>query len=305
VATASQAEDLLCRVAGEKSPAVSVGYGPDAERKKARAAWETWYKAEGSKLDLAKLDLEKRQLGLTLCIAWDSEKVNAGRVFELDTAGRERWTVNNVSHPVDGHMIRGDRVLIAEQTGMRVTERDLKGNVLWEHKVSDNLVSCRRLPNGNTWIVTYSHITEVTPDNKTVLDLTVKRPWISHAARLRNGNIGYMNYSGDLVEIDTKGNEVRTLKIDPGSAGLVKFEQLPNGNFLVPQQKQGKVQEMTPDGKVVWSFDMAMASSATRLPNGNVLIASYSGRKVVEVNRAGKVVWEKSPGAGLLNAHRR
>ena len=40
---------------------------------------------------------------------------------------------------------RGDRVLIAEQAAMRVTERDFTGKIYWEHKVTENLVGCKRL----------------------------------------------------------------------------------------------------------------------------------------------------------------
>jgi hypothetical protein len=300
-----QAEELLFYVAGEKSPNVYVGEGSEAERKKSRTAWEAWYKADGVKLDLTKLDSETHLLGLTLCCAWDADGVPTGRVFEIDLSGKERWTISDVKHPVDACMIRGDHVLIAEQSGQRVTERDLKGAVVWEHKVTDSLVSCKRLPNGNTWIVTYSQIMEVTRDNKVLYTHGSKYGWISHAAKLRNGNIGYMTYNGKLVEIDPKGTEIRTIAIDNGSAGLIKFEQLSNGNYLVPQQQRGKIEELDATGKVVWSFDMPMVSSATRLPSGNTLLASYNGRKVVEVNKAGKVVWEKSPGAGLLNATRR
>jgi hypothetical protein len=302
---ARQAEEVLFGVAREKAPSVSVGEGSEAERKKCREAWEAWYRADGVKIDLARLDAEPRLLGLTLCVAWDSDGVATGRVFEIDKDGKERWSVSDVSNPVDACVIRGERFLVAEQSAQRVTERDLKGKVLWEHKVTDSLVSCKRLPNGNTWIVTYNQIMEVTKDNKVLYTHGSKHGWISHAAKLRNGNIGYMTYSGQLVEIDAKGTEIKMIKIDSGAVGLIKFEQLPNGNFLVPQQQQGKLQELDPTGKVVWSFDMPNPSAAKRLPNGNTLVCSYQGRKVVEVTRAGKVVWEKSPGAGLLNASRR
>jgi hypothetical protein len=303
-ATAWRAEGLLYRLAGDKAPATNAASDSDAERKKARAAWEAWYKAEGGKLDLAKLDVEIRVAGLTLLVLPGYE-AGKGRVFEIDHQGRERWSVDNLEGPVDAHLLRRDRVLIAEDHGRRITERDLKGNILWEHKVDVSPVNCCRLPNGNTWIVTYNRILEVTAGEKVVLSLGVKRGLIDHAVRLRNGHIAYMNYTGDLVEIDAKGNEVRSLKVDRVRAGLAKFEALANGNFLVPQQVRGKVEELTPEGKVVWSCAMANVSSATRLPNGNTLLTSYQDRKVVEVNRAGKVVWQKAPGAGLLNASRR
>jgi hypothetical protein len=301
-ATAGRAEDLLRCVAGDKAPATNAAV--DAERKAARAAWEAWYQAEGGQLDLAELDLQPRQVGLTVLVVpgYDAGK---GRVVAIDREGRERWSVGQLEGPVDAHLLRRDRLLIAEDRGRRVTERDLKGNVVWEYKAEVAPVNCRRLPNGNTWVVTYNRILEVTPDAQVVLSLGVQRGLIDHAVRLRNGNIAYLNYTGELVEIDTTGKEVRALKTDRVRAGLAKFEELPSGNFLVPQQARGQVEELTPAGKVVWSFAMANVNSATRLPNGNTLLTSYQDRKVVEVTRAGKVVWEKRPGVGLLNASRR
>src|SRR5262249_410526 len=82
-------EDLLFGLAGEKSPDSYVGGASDAERKKARAAWEAWYKADGSKIDLAKFDPDQRTLGLTLCVGWDADKGPTGRMFEIDLAGKE------------------------------------------------------------------------------------------------------------------------------------------------------------------------------------------------------------------------
>src|SRR5262249_26821858 len=93
---ARDAESLLFNVAGEKPASVYVGEGSDAERKKCREAWEAWYKADGARIDLAKLDTESRTLGLTLCVAWDSDGAAAGRVFEIDLAGKEKWSISDV-----------------------------------------------------------------------------------------------------------------------------------------------------------------------------------------------------------------
>jgi HEAT repeat protein len=54
---ARQAEDLLTRMAGDRAPALSLGE-TDEERKKCRAAWEVWWKAHASKLDLTRFDAD-------------------------------------------------------------------------------------------------------------------------------------------------------------------------------------------------------------------------------------------------------
>ncbi len=48
-------EDVLYRLAEDKSPTVAPGTD-DAGRKKYREAWEAWWKDQGPKLDVAKLE---------------------------------------------------------------------------------------------------------------------------------------------------------------------------------------------------------------------------------------------------------
>jgi HEAT repeat protein len=55
LAIASQAEDVLTRLAGEQAPALALGVLP-LERKRSRESWEAWWLANDGKLDLAKLD---------------------------------------------------------------------------------------------------------------------------------------------------------------------------------------------------------------------------------------------------------
>lgn len=76
----------------------------------------------------------------------------------------------------------------------------------------------------------------------------------------------------------------------PLSARVSARGQL-GGNTLVSTGSKGKVMELDPTGKVVWTYDLA-AWSAEKLLNGNVLAASYTAKKVVEVDRVGNVVWE-------------
>jgi hypothetical protein len=54
---AGRAEGLLAEVAGAAAPRVALA-GDERQRRACRDAWENWWKAQGDKLDLAKLDTE-------------------------------------------------------------------------------------------------------------------------------------------------------------------------------------------------------------------------------------------------------
>jgi hypothetical protein len=66
---------------------------------------------------------------------------------------------------------------------------------------------------------------------------------------------------------------------------------LPNGNVLIVT---GKVQEITPEKKVVWELGapaIKFAESAQRLPNGHTVIGDADQMAVIEVDADKKVVW--------------
>ena len=71
-------------LAGSSAPSVALGKD-QAERQKCCAAWKTWWKDQGDKIDLAGA-LTQRQLGYTLLIL-----PNASQIVEIDASGKERW----------------------------------------------------------------------------------------------------------------------------------------------------------------------------------------------------------------------
>ena len=93
-ALAWQAEDLLCHVAGEQSPQASVGSGSEEERRNARAAWTAWWRDQGAKVDLTKVDAEQRSLGKTLVVCYDGY-AGQGRVWEVGPDRKTCWEINN------------------------------------------------------------------------------------------------------------------------------------------------------------------------------------------------------------------
>jgi hypothetical protein len=282
-----QAEELLFRLAGEDSPHVPLGDDP-AGRKRCRDAWGAWWRDHGDRVDLAKLDLAQRLLGHTLVVQMDNAGLN-GRVQEVGLDGKPRWQITGLLYPVDAQVLPGNRVLIAEYRGSRVTERDFQGTIHWQAQVS-RPIDCQRLPNGHTFISSRNQLLVVDRDGKPVLTHNRPRYDIAAARRLRDGKMVLLTTTRTCVLLDATGRELKSFGI--GNVQLYcGFEVLPNQHVLVPQLTDNRVVEYDADGKPVWEAKTPFPTSAMRLPNGNTLIASANVQKVVEVDRDGKEVW--------------
>jgi hypothetical protein len=302
-AIAGRAEEILCHIAGEQAPAVSAG-SDEAGRRRYRDAWVAWFDQHGRNTDLARLNLERRLLGMTLLVALDGFGGD-GRVWEVGPDKQTRWDIRSVKGPIDARVLPGNRVLVAEYYGNVVTERDFRGNVLWKHVCRGGPVACQRLPGGKTLIATNAEVIEVTPDNKETARFPSRHGQIFDAQRLRNGHLVYLTYEGMLAEFDAQGKELLTQRFVRPNEGKISFEVLPGGRFLVPLSASDQVVEFDGAGQVVWKCKIAKPNSAQRLPNGNTLVCSRIHRKAVEVDRTGRVVWEVRADGHLFRAHRR
>src|SRR5262249_24736201 len=141
-----QVEEMLLRVGGEDGPAAPSSNDAQ-ELQQYRERWARWWSANAAKVDLARLAHDPPQRG------WAAvSQMRANRIYEIDRRGKERWAISGVSGPIDAQVLPGERVLVAEHHGSKVTERNLRGDVLWEKKLSDRPVAVQRLPNGNTFI---------------------------------------------------------------------------------------------------------------------------------------------------------
>lgn len=305
VGVAWRAEDVLGRLAGDLDPPIPPT-GAEAEgRRRARAAWESWWKEKGDKVDLARLKQEDPVLGLNLITELDrSGQANSGRVWECGADGKPRWEITNIQRPIDARVLPGGRVLIAEHGVQRVTERDREGKILWEHKTAAMPVCCQRLGNGNTVIGTYSEILEVTREGKVTFTHRITGGQVFYAQKLRNGHYVAALSNNRVIELDEGGKEVATVNV-PNSAGWASVERLPNTNFLVALYSANKVIEVDPSGKVVWELGVRNPSHATRLRNGNTLVASAGGQFVAEFGRDGKELWKQQTPGRPFHVYRR
>jgi hypothetical protein len=301
---ARRVEDYLFRVAGDEAPKVSLGRD-DAARKKCREAWAAWWKDHGAKIDVARLTNAVSRLGYTLVV--HREKTGtAGRVVELDANGKVRWEIAGLQSPIDAQLLPGDRVLICEYTPKRITERNLKGEVLWEKKLATTqyLVTAQRLPNGNTFIACRNQIMELDEKGKEIISIKRAASDVYAAQKLRNGQIALITLQGVYTRLDATGKELQSFQV--GRIAIYSgIDVLPSGGVIVPLTAENKVAEYDADGKRVWEVAVQSPMSAVRLPNGNILIASAVGQRIVEVDRTGKEVWEHRLDGRPYRAQRR
>lgn len=297
---------LLDHLAAD-SPPPGMPVADQAARRTYRQAWETWWKDHQDKIEPAHLEQASRSLGCTLIVLLDLNTIEF-----LDRANNVRWKIDNASMPLDVELLpRGERVLLAEHLANRVSERNLKGEIVWKKSVDEPLAA-QRLANGNTFIASRTQLLELDKDGKEVFRYS--RPdgnTFMRAAKLRDGDIACIVQIGgalsryvrlrpsgkDIKEVKSWGVQVRT------SGG--RIDVLPNGHVLVPEMGHNRVVEYDADGRSVWEAAVDEPIAAVRLPNGNTLVTLMRANRAVELNRDGKEVWQFKADTRVTRALRR
>jgi outer membrane protein assembly factor BamB len=284
-------EDVLYRLAEDKAPLVAPGTD-ETSRKKYRDAWEGWWKEHGAKIDVARLEEAAKVRNFTTVVLLDK-----GMIVDLDAANKERWKIElGLVLPLDVQLLPGERVLIAEHDGGRVSERNRKGDVLWEKKLQQPLVA-QRLPNGNTFVATRTQMMEFDREGKQVMTRFPENgETIMRAQRLRNGDTALVLTTGTgesrFVRLDDAGKEIKSIAVNIRTSGG-RIDVLPNGHLLIPENTGNRVVELDADGKEVWQVKMDRPIMALRLPNGNTMVTSMNETLgAVEFDRTGKEVWQ-------------
>jgi PQQ-like domain/HEAT repeats len=286
-----QSEDFLLKLT-TASTAPEVAMGNDkATRDHCKDAWQAWWKAHGVKADLTKLQDTPRMLGRTLIVLLDQN-----RVLELGPDNEPRWTMNGLTFPLDAQMIGDDRVLVAEYHASRVTERNLRGEIVWQKTNVAGPQVAQRLANGNTFVATAFQLLEYDKDGAVVVDINLGNDGqqkIMKAMKLDNGEIACMLADARIVRFDARGNEVHSFPLQLGMRLFGgRLHMLPNGRVIVPHHSENKVVEYDAKGKIIWEVPFDAPVVATRLANGNTLITSMNPTTgAIEVDRIGREVW--------------
>jgi hypothetical protein len=274
-------EEILYGLADDTAPTFEAGDEP-AARQKYRAAWQTWWKDHAATTRPAARELPPPLLGFTVIAETPS------RVLELDARGKLRWAIDNLQYPTDVHILGGNRVLICETNGKRITERDFKGNILWEK--SDLPVqpyNVQRLANGNTFVALSTGLREFDPAGKTVFDLNVND--LRAAWKMPDGKMVYLTGDAQCVRLDAAGKEIGRFLPGPFDRGpcLMDLGLTSRGSLLISKGK--RVEEFDQGGKVLWRAAVLGCGTATR--NGHIVVSHTDSRSVTQYDRAGAVVW--------------
>ena len=303
---AGRVEELLYRVADDKLGGAPPPAALDpAARRKYRDAWKAWWEDAGAKVDADRLADAARTNGFTLVILLDQ-----GRILELDSANHPRLEISQLNFPLDAQLLPDDHVLVAEHNGNRVTERNAKGQVVWEKEINAPLAA-QRLANGNTFIATQTQLVELKPNGDEAF--TYERPngeAIMKAQKLPNGDIALVTQPAPGAEgarfvlLDGKGKELRSFPVALKYSGG-RIDVLPNGDVLVPEAANNRVVELDAHGGVVWEAAAEQPIAAVRLANGDTLITTYSEHRAIEVDHDGKEVWEARRDTRVTRAFRR
>jgi len=296
-----EVEETLAFVAGDAGPQVFV----DSRHTPADVAraWTAWWHAHETTLDLAKLDAHNRQHGYTLVTQMDTRGLN-GRVFEIRQNHDVVWLIDGLRYPLDAQVVGRDRVLIAEYLNRRVTERDFKGNILWEKQVVMP-IGCQRLPNGDTFIATRRQLLIVDKTGKETFTYNQPNTSISAARRLRDGQFIVVSSGGTLERLDARGRVLKSFSVGPVYAQGGNIDVLPGGRVLVPQYRDNKVVEYDAEGRKLWEARVSFPISAVRLPNGNTLVVSVLRQQVIELTRDGQEAWSYRTEGRAWRARRR
>ncbi|MGH7173001.1 MAG: HEAT repeat domain-containing protein [Gemmataceae bacterium] len=283
-----QAEYALYQLAGESPPKMPEAAAAD-DNKKRRDVWAAWWKLNANRVNLSRMS-ERSLLGYTLII--DN---GADRVYEIDRHGKQLWSIDNIQNPLDAVVLPGHRVLIAERNAHCVTERDIRGKILWKKEFA-NPTNVQRLSNGHTFIAGLNGaIVEVDRSGKEVYSISNIPGNVQGAYRLPQGGIVCLTKDGRCLLLDTTGKLLKEIasgyKHIAGSAGNIDMR--PNGRLLIARTGAGnQVSELDRSGKIVREWKAKDVITATPLPNGHLLIAAGNEVGVYELDRAGNIVWQ-------------
>jgi HEAT repeat protein len=273
-----QAESHLSLLAGDAGPK-DLPDGDD-NRKKRSQAWSAWWQTNKGKVvlfDPSRAASPTGYHGYTLLVQPQADTVAA-----LGLDGKPLWTLTGLAAPSDAVVLPGQRVLVVEQN--RVTERDVRGKILWQKEINQPL-NAHRLRNGNTFIACANQLIEVDRAGKEVMKIALVAG-IAAARKLPDGRIVAFNRA-DVIQFDKNGREVKRTRVDCGGAGC--NEVLDNGHVLALSPGFGNIIEFDANGKEIGRFNLPGAAYGFRLPNGNTLVTTEAGM-CLEIDRTWKKV---------------
>jgi hypothetical protein len=204
-------------------------------------------------------------------------------------------TTTNTNNNAGGGFNSPGNVLITDQFNNRVVEVNQLGKIVWSFG-SNNPADTNPGPGhilGTNWA-------ERLAFGLTVMAGTGIPPGASSAVPQGSvdNRVIVVNQGGHIVWQYGQGGVTGS---GPNQLNVpVAVIQLPNGNFLITDQGNNRIIEVSLLFKrVVWSYGptsgpgaLNSPNSAELLSNGHILIADENNNRVIEITRTGHIVWE-------------
>jgi HEAT repeat protein len=286
------AEEFLLSLAKEDGPK-DLPEGEDNRKKRAKE-WEKWWDAKKDKvamLDRMNHVIRERYQGLTILV-----QSNNGQIQEWDKDGKVRWTITGLNNPWDAQMLKSNRILITEYGNQTVSERDLKGNILWKVTIPGNWpMQAERLSNGQTFVVCRNELLQYDRGGRQVFKFSRPAGDIMSARRLPNGKIVMVTSNRQIVQLDRAGKEVATATVP--NVYYNQNEILDNGNVIVPLGWNNTIIEYDLKGKEVWRASCQQPMHAMRAANGTTVVSSQNWPyQIIDLDKKGTQVSTRATG---------
>ncbi|WP_020472688.1 hypothetical protein [Zavarzinella formosa] len=286
-------EELMWRLAGEEGPPISMG-SDKPSREKARDEWKKWWEVNEKKVDMAKLDAESSYgltivcesplrggLGRVVALTGDGKerwsikglnwpmdavplpgkKVliaehNRNRIIEREIDGKEIWS-ENINQPVScGRLPNG---------------------ISWGI--------------GRNQIIEWERGDKV--PHKQVFTFIRNEYDIVAGARLKSGEYVLLTQNSQLLKVDRKGTIAKVHAVGGNGVNYYStVDVLPSGKILVTLMNSLTEFDLE-SGKPGWTVNYQFATSAVRLRNGNTLVGNQNNGRIQELDKEGKPTkWE-------------
>jgi len=284
-------EEYLGRLAGDKTPATSVGADKDS-RTKAVTAWQTWWKDNGKDVNLAKVDMKGPPSLFVITENYNPNKVGGkGRVLLVDNNGKVRREIGDLYYPLDAQLLRNGNILVVENN--RITERTRDNKIVWD-KYYASAFHAQRLRNGHTFIACRNQLLVVDKTGKQVFSHYYNQNSILAAKRFKDGSMAYVSYSGHYVRLNAKGEQAKTFNLTFFNISVTGADILPGDKVIVGDGRFNNYRVIQYDsaGKIDWEAKTGYPSIPFRLSNGNTILATHSNMQITEIDSKGKVVKE-------------
>lgn len=225
------------------------------------------------------------------------------RVVRINAKGQIVWQYG-IEWALDVQLLNNGGCLINGPTD--IIELDANQKEVWRYRIDKpELMSCRRLENGNTIIgdLSAKSIYEISPDYKKVWEMFFPfendeniHELFRMIRPLRNSNLLIAWHGKSKVaEFTKEGSLVWEFCLEAGPYEALELE---NNNYLVSVGPAGSIVEISKEKGIVWEFkteecpglQKGWIAGISPQPDGNIVFSDSRWDKLIEVNRKKEIV---------------